>query len=137
MRRPLLIAACLAALSCVWPIAAHAAPREGPVRLVDVVKVDGVIDRPVADYLIGALHDAEQTGSTVVIQLTTPGSIDIDPVALAERMFDATVPVVVWVGPAPAHAMGGGLLLVDASALAVVAPGAGTGPLEPLDLGHR
>src|SRR5204862_6932475 len=102
-----------------------------------VVKVDGVIDRPVADYLIGALHDAEQTGSTVVIQLTTPGSIDIDPVALAERMFDATVPVVVWVGPAPAHAMGGGLLLGDASALAVVAPGAGTGPLEPLDLGHR
>ena len=84
----------------MWPIAAHAAPREGPVRLVDVVKVDGVIDRPVADYLIGALHDAEQTGSTVVIQLTTPGSIDIDPVALAERMFDATVPVVVWVGPA-------------------------------------
>src|SRR5207249_208134 len=49
-------------------------------------------------------------------------------------IFEARVPVVVWVGPAPAQATGGGLLLVDASAYAVVAPGAGVGPAEPLDL---
>jgi membrane-bound serine protease (ClpP class) len=99
-----------------------------------VVKVDGVIDKPVADYLLGSLRDAERSRSTVVLQLTTPGTLNVDPVALAQRVFDATVPVVVWIGPAPAHATGGGLLLVDASAYAVVAPGAGVGPLQPLEL---
>jgi membrane-bound serine protease (ClpP class) len=41
----------------------------------------------------------------------------------------------VWVGPAPAQAAGAGLLLMYASGLAAVAPGAATGPLLPLDLG--
>ena len=118
-------------------VSALAATPQHQVPSVDVVKVDGVIDRPVADYLIGSLEDAERRGSTVVIQLDTPGTLNVDPVALAERVFQARVPVVVWVGPAPAHAMGGGLLLVASSDFAVVAPGAGTGPLRPLDLSHR
>jgi membrane-bound serine protease (ClpP class) len=43
----------------------------------------------------------------------------------------------VWIGPTPAHARGIGLALVYASSYAVVAPGAGVGPMEPLDLGPR
>ncbi len=103
----------------------------------DVVKVNGVIDRPMADYLLGALSDAESRDAAVIVQLNTPGSLGIDGVALARRVFDASVPVIVWIGPTPAHAMGTGLLLVYASSYAVVAPGAGVGPIEPLDLAHR
>lgn len=101
---------------------------------VAVVKVDGSIDRTVAGYLRDAVDDAEDEGSTVVLQLDSAGTLDQDAVALAERIHDATVPVVVWVGPAPAKARGAGLLLVYAASLAAVAPGAGVGPLEPLDL---
>jgi len=131
--------------AALWwlPASAHAAtptpsgpvlqPGEAPAE-VDVVKVNGVIDRSMRDYLVAAIADAESRDATVVIQLTTPGTLDVDAVALAERVFRATVPVVVWIGPTPAHAMGGGLLLVYASSYALVAPGAGVGPLEPLDL---
>jgi membrane-bound serine protease (ClpP class) len=110
------------------------APGPGVPPVVDIVKVDGVIDRPVADYLIATLQDAEARGDTVVVQLDTPGTLDVDPVALAARVFAARVPVVVWVGPAGSHAMGGGLLLLYASSLAATSPGSGVGPLEPLDL---
>ena len=106
-------------------------------RPVDVVKVDGVIDKPVADYLIGSLADAERRGSPVVIQLNTPGTLDVSAEGLAERVFQARVPVVVWVGPSGSHAAGGGLLLVYASSYAVTSPGSGVGPLEPLDLATR
>src|SRR5205823_14207888 len=96
-----------------------------------------VIDRSMEDYLLGALADAESRDSTVIVQLNTPGSLGIDGTALARRIFDARVPVVVWIGPTPAHAVGTGLLLVYASSYAVVAPGAGVGPIQPLDLAHR
>ena len=99
-----------------------------------VVKVDGSIDRTVASYLRESLDDAEADGSTVIVQLDTAGTLDQDAVALAQRIHDATVPVIVWVGPAPAKAAGAGVLFMYASSEAVVAPGAGIGPLEPLDL---
>lgn len=106
--------------------------REGPV--VDIVKVDGVIDGAMRDYVVGTIEDAERDGSTVVIQLDTPGTLGISAEQLADRINTATVPVVVWVGPPGARATGGGLLLLYASHLAVASPGTGIGPLHPLDL---
>ena len=108
-------------------------PGEPPPSF-DIVKVSGVIDRSMEDYLLGALTDAESRDSTVILQLNTPGSLGIDGTALAQRIFDAKVPVIVWIGPTPAHAMGTGLMLVYASSYAVVAPGAGVGPVLPFDL---
>jgi membrane-bound serine protease (ClpP class) len=98
------------------------------------VKVDGSIDRTVAGYLRDALDDAERTGSTVVLQLDSAGTLDQDGVAIARSVHEATVPVIAWVGPAPAKAQGAALLLLYAASDAAVAPGAGVGPLEPLDL---
>ncbi len=102
-----------------------------------VVKVDGSIDGVVTGYVIRSIEDAEARGSTVILQLDSAGTLDGDPVALAERVHDATVPVIVWVGPAPAKAQGAGLLLMYAASLAAVAPGAGMGPLHPLDLARE
>jgi membrane-bound serine protease (ClpP class) len=101
---------------------------------VVVVEVDGSIDRTVGEYLNHTIAEAEASGSTVVLQLDSAGTLDRDAVALAERVHDATVPVVVWVGPAPAKAQGAGMLLMFAASLAAVGPGTGVGPLVPLDL---
>jgi membrane-bound serine protease (ClpP class) len=101
---------------------------------VVVAKVDGSIDRILAGYLLDRLGEAERAGSTLVVQLDSAGTLDRDGVALARRIHDASVPVVVWVGPAPAKARGAALLLLSASSLPAVAAGAGVGPLEPMDL---
>src|SRR5437660_12571225 len=115
MRRPLLaLLLAVASSLAVWSTRATAATGLAP-HPVDVVKADGVIDRPVADYVIGSLRDAARRGSTVVIQLNTPGTLDVSAIDLAEQVFRAPVPVVVWVGPPGSHAAGGGLLLVYAS----------------------
>lgn len=121
----------LIALALAWPRSAYA---QDDGASVVVVKVDGSMDRTVAGYLRDALEDAEASGSTVVLQLDSAGTLDEDGVALAERIHEASVPVVVWVGPAPAKARGAGLLFLYAASLGAVAPGVGVGPLEPLDL---
>jgi membrane-bound serine protease (ClpP class) len=116
----------------VWLISTGAFAQERPSVLV--AKVDGSIDRTLASYLEGAIEDAEDAGSTLVVQLDSAGTLDQDAVALAQRLHDATVPVIVWVGPSPAKAQGAGLLFLYAASLGAVAPGVGVGPLEPLDL---
>jgi membrane-bound serine protease (ClpP class) len=118
------------ALMCM--VAGSAGAQDTPSVLV--AKVDGSIDRTLASYLVDSIEEAEREGSTLVLQLDSAGTLDQDPVALAERIHDASVPVIVWVGPAPAKAAGAALLFLYAASLGAVAPGAGVGPLEPLDL---
>src|SRR6266536_2484400 len=104
MRRPLLaVFFSLAFLLVMGSVRAEGGAKTGAAEPVDVVKVDGVIDQPVADYLIGSLLDAERRGSTVIIQLNTPGTLGVSPIPLAERVFRARVPVIVWVGPPGSH----------------------------------
>ena len=126
---PLLAPVALALLTA--PAAAQAPDTSG--RVV-VVEIDGSIDGVQADYVRESIADAEGDGSTVVIQLDSAGTLDEDAVALAGRIHAATVPVIVWVGPSPAQAKGAALLFMYAASLGAVAPGAGVGPLEPLDL---
>ncbi len=101
---------------------------------VDVIKVEGALDRPLVGYLRARLDQAEAAGATVVLQLDTSGTLNQDALALAQKIADLKVPVIVWVGPTPARASGAGLLFMYASSLAAVAPGSQTGPLRPLDL---
>ena len=132
-----------------WPLEVFAASSE-PVPLtpspavvpdggsastvVDVIKVEGGIDRPMADYVVGSLEDAEAAGHTVVLQLNTRGSLGVDPMQLARRVHALRVPVITWVGPPGSHAGGVGAMLSYASSLSSVAPGSGIGPLQPADL---
>ncbi len=135
MARRLFLLALLAMTVVVPGLAVAQTPE--PTSAVMVVKVDGSIDRTVDGYLRDAIVNAEADGAAVVVQLDSAGTLDVDPVALAQRIHDATVPVIVWVGPAPAKAQGAGLLLMLAASAGAVAPGAGVGPLAPLDLAGR
>lgn len=107
-----------------------------PITRVHVIEVEGPIDRPLRAYLEERLTEAERDGAIVVLQLDTPGSMGEDGVALAQRVAALEVPVLAWVGPAPARASGAGLLLMLASSLAAVSPGSQTGPLAPIDVLH-
>src|SRR5919106_3161096 len=133
MRRAVFV---LFAVALLTP-AATATAQERDGASVVVAEVDGSIDRTVAEYLGDVIAEAETNGSTLVLQLDSAGTLDEDAVGLAERIHEASVPVIVWVGPAPAKARGAALLFMYAASLGAMAPGAGAGPLTPLDLGDR
>ena len=84
MRRlSLFLAAC--ALLALWPRAAVAATP----TVVEVIKVEGAIDRPLLGYLNDRLDAAEAEGAVVVLQIDTAGTLDQDGVALAQRVVGA------------------------------------------------
>jgi membrane-bound serine protease (ClpP class) len=122
------------ALSMAPALAAGAQPTALPS--VDVIKVEGTLDRPLLGFVNGMLDDASARGATVVLELDSAGGIGQGAVGLADRIVSMPVPVIVWVGPVPARASGAAMLLMLASSLASVAPGSQTGPLDPVDLLH-
>ncbi len=137
MRRaaPVLLVLVLVSLA-LWPIAARAQTGPTPSTKVDVLQVEGAIDGPMLSYLTQHLDAAEADGAVVVMQIDTSGTLDQNAVALGDRLVGMKVPVLVWVGPAPAKGAGAGLLLMYASSLTGVSPGSQTGPLDPVDLAH-
>jgi membrane-bound serine protease (ClpP class) len=122
------------AASIAPALAADAQPATLPS--VDVIKVEGTLDRPLLGFVNGMLDDASARGATVVLEVDSAGGIGQGAVGLADRIAQMPVPVIVWVGPVPARASGGAMLLMLASSLSSVAPGSQTGPLDPVDLLH-
>jgi membrane-bound serine protease (ClpP class) len=125
----------LLALTLALALAPHPGWADSATAVVDVVKVQGVIDPALASYLRSTLEAAERLSSTVVLQIDSTGSYGDRAVALADLIRRSRVPVVAWVGPSGARAEGGALFLLYASGLAAMAPGAGLGPAVPLRLG--
>jgi membrane-bound serine protease (ClpP class) len=136
MRRVALPFALLAPALLVSGLVAGTAAAQAPAPTpIEVLKIEGPLDRPLLAFLEDRLDAAAEEGAVVVLQLDSPGTLDQDGVALAEKVVAMPVPVLVWVGPVPAAASGAGLLLMHASSLAAVAPGSQTGPLTPVDVG--
>ncbi len=133
MRRTLPVVFVLLVAPVLWSTVATAQTQPA-AQPIDVIKVQGAIDRTLYGYLNDALDRAVAERAVVVLELNTSGTIGEDGVALADKVASLPVPVLTWTGPVPARASGAGLLLMYAASLAGVAPGSQTGPLTPLDL---
>lgn len=133
-RRSILVLASIALFVSAQAMIALAQGSDAPKVIVFQARgpIDGIVD----DAIRQRLSEAQESGATFVLELDAPGTLDRDPLSLAEAIHEATVPVAVWVGPTPADAAGAALLLVHAASIAGVAPGVAVGPLLPLDVAH-
>lgn len=104
-------------------------------RGIVVVQVEGLLDPPNERLVRESLRDANRRRATlVVIQLNSPGALDVDVDGLVSEIRDSRVPVAVWVGPSGARAKGAAVLLLQAASVASVAQGATIGPAYPVRL---
>lgn len=104
-------------------------------RLVDVVDIDGAIDPPVADYLAARLAAAKRDGvHALILQIDTPGGLDVSMRSIVQDILDSPVPVVAWVSPRGAHAASAGTFIMAASHLSFMAPATNLGAATPVNL---
>ncbi len=127
MRRLVLILSVFLALSAA---PARAAP---PVYLVEV---DGVIS-PVTLRIIGRAVDraGAEHASALVIQLDTPGGLERSMRSIVQKLLNAQVPVVVYVGPTGARAASAGVFITMAAHIAAMAPATNIGAAHPVAVG--
>jgi len=123
------------ALVALWPARAWTAARPTPV--VDVIKVQGVIDPAMAGFVRDSVEQAERDHASVILQIDSRGDFGRQAESLGRFLRDASVPVVAWVGPSGARVEGAALFVVYGASLVAVAPGAGIGPGRPFDLATK
>jgi membrane-bound serine protease (ClpP class) len=103
---------------------------DGDAGRVAIVKVTGLIDPVVADFIERSIADGEQAGVVaVVLRMDSPGSVvdDARLIELARTIHDARVPVAVWIGPSGSSALGGAAQLAGAAERLGIAAGARLG----------
>ncbi len=106
--------------------------REGPVL---VARVDGTINPASADYLVNAIHEAENvSASLLLIELDTPGGLVASTQQIVQAMLSADVPIAVYVTPKGAWAASAGTFITMAAHVAAMAPRASIGAAHPVSV---
>ncbi|HEX2296056.1 MAG TPA: nodulation protein NfeD [Actinomycetota bacterium] len=129
--RTLVLAALLGGLGI---LVAGPAPAQGNRSPLDVVQVDGVIDEPTAEYLVDRVEVAQEDAVAVVIQLDTPGGLDIAMRDVIGAIMQSDVPVIVWVAPQGARAASAGTFIAYSAHLTYMAAATELGAATPVNL---
>ena len=127
----------LAAVALLWPVLISASSESG-ARPVLVIRVEGVIAPSSADYIISAIKRADrELAQALVIELDTPGGLDLSMRSIIKEMLSAERPTVVYVSPSGARAASAGTFITLAAHVAAMAPGTNIGAAHPVNMGGQ
>ena len=112
------------------------AAAENPKPRVLAAVYSGIITPAAAEFIVGAIGKAE-TGryDAFVLQLDTPGGLDLAMRDIAKAELACPVPVIVYVSPSGARAASAGVFIAMAANVAAMAPGTNIGAAHPIELG--
>jgi membrane-bound serine protease (ClpP class) len=99
-------------------------------------QIDGVISPVTLRIVEMALTRAQaDKAQALVIQLDTPGGLERSMRAICQRLLNAEIPVIVWVGPTGARAASAGVFVTLAAHVAAMAPATNIGAAHPVAVG--
>jgi membrane-bound serine protease (ClpP class) len=123
------------ALLCAFAVAlalAGTAVGADPPRAL-AVEFENDINPVTADYLTGAIDQAEKDGyDAVVILMDTPGGLDSAMRDIIKKELASPVPVVVYVSPPGSRAASAGVFITMAADVAAMAPNTNIGSSTPI-----
>src|SRR5574337_166991 len=117
----------LIGIALAWPAITHS-KSERATRPVLAIKLEGVIAPSTADYIVRAIKQADrEVAQALVIELDTPGGLDLSMRSIIKEMLAAERPIVVYVSPRGARAASAGAFITLAAHVAAMAPGTNIG----------
>ena len=105
-------------------------------KVVNVITVDGTINPGVADYVTKSIeHASKDDAECLVIEMDTPGGLDLSMRSIIKEIMNSKVPIVVYVTPSGARAASAGVLITIAAHIAAMSPGTNIGAAHPVTIG--
>jgi membrane-bound serine protease (ClpP class) len=99
------------------------------------VRIEGVVDPFVADYIENAITDAEDEGAAaVLLTIDTPGGLISSMRQITQAILNSRVPVIGYVSPEGARAASAGTFILLACPIAAMAPATNVGAAQPVGL---
>jgi membrane-bound serine protease (ClpP class) len=126
--------------SAAGPASGTPAPAAAPAAKPRVltVEIEGAITLGTREYLDAALARArDEKFDAVAVRLDTPGGEYETTRRMVQDLQESPVPVIVWVGPAGAHAGSAGVFLTLAGHVAAMHPTSNIGAAHPVTGGGR
>jgi membrane-bound serine protease (ClpP class) len=119
------------------PLREPAPAAAAPPRVL-AIEVKGAITGGTAEFCAAALKRArDERFDAIAITLDTPGGALDATREIVQGMLGSEVPIVLWVGPAGAHAASAGAILTMAANVAVMHPASNIGAAHPVTLGGK
>jgi membrane-bound serine protease (ClpP class) len=108
------------------------ARAQSPATVVEL-RLTGVVDPVMADYISGGIARANQAeDAAVLLTIDTPGGLDSSMRQIIQAILGSRVPVVCYVSPSGARAASAGTFIMMACPVAAMAPGTNIGAAHPV-----
>lgn len=105
-------------------------------KQVNLLKINDAITPAIADFIKrGIEQSVKDKAECLVIQMDTPGGLDLSMRDIIKEMMNADIPIVVYVAPSGARAASAGVFITLASDIAAMAPGTNIGAAHPVAVG--
>lgn len=128
MTKRLIVWWTLIGIALAWPAATYS-KSEPAARPILAIQVEGVIAPSTADYIIRAIKQADrEVAQALIIELDTPGGLDLSMRSIIKEMLAAERPIIVYVSPKGARAASAGAFITLAAHIAAMAPGTNIAP---------
>jgi membrane-bound serine protease (ClpP class) len=99
------------------------------------LRLNGVVDPFVADYLRGGIAAANQEGApAVLLEIDTPGGLSSSMREITQAILGSKVPVICYVAPEGARAASAGAFVLLSCPVAAMAPGTNVGAATPVGI---
>ncbi|MBZ0168470.1 hypothetical protein MELA_02736 [Candidatus Methylomirabilis lanthanidiphila] len=135
MTKRLIVWWTLIGIALAWPAATYS-KSEPAARPILAIQVEGVIAPSTADYIIRAIKQADrEVAQALIIELDTPGGLDLSMRSIIKEMLAAERPIIVYVSPKGARAASAGAFITLAAHIAAMAPGTNIGAAHPVNMG--
>lgn len=107
--------------------------RAATDRTIVGLRLNGVVDPFVADYLRGGIADANDAGApAVLLTIDTPGGLASSMREITQAILNSRIPVICYVSPEGARAASAGAFVLMSCPVAAMAPATNVGAATPV-----
>jgi membrane-bound serine protease (ClpP class) len=134
VRRRRLLASAGLAMAALGLLAPGASGQAATPTVVEL-RIDGVVDPFIANYVEGGIASAvDEDAAAVLVTLDTPGGLDSSMREITQAILNAEVPVIGYVSPQGARAASAGTFILLSTNIAAMSPATNVGAAQPVGL---